>query len=333
MNKIASIIIFLSFLSIDSYSQTCLPEGITFTTQSQVDSFQIANPGCSVIEGSLIIGPENSWDEINISNLDSLIVITSILGDLKVWNNDLLPNLSGLDSLINIEGDLKIETNSSVEDLLGLEALTTIGGNLRIYGGNYITSLNGVDNLSSVGGDLTISYSNALADISSLSNLTIIGGALTVQNNATLDNLVGLDNIEYSLITSLTISNNLNLSNCAVLSVCDYITSENAIVQISNNVSACNNEGQVSAACISLSVDEMELTSDFLLYPNPSGAFITISGSSNIENLSIFNQIGQKVYSEKQVQNPINVSNLESGIYILEFQVDKKKVREKLVIE
>ena len=52
-----------------------------------------------------------------------------------------------------------------------------------------------------------------------------------------------------------------------------------------------------------------------------------------IENLSIYNQIGQKVHFEDQVQNPVDVSKLESGIYILEFQVDKMIVREKLVLE
>ncbi len=332
MKKYSALFIFLLLSSL-TYSQSCLPDGFVFTTQSQVDSFQINNPGCTSVEGSITIGPENSWDEINISNLDSLIVLNEIQGDLLVWNNDLLANLTGLDNLTSVGGDLKIETNSSIENLLGLEALTTVGGNLRIYGGNYITSLAGIENISSIGGDLTISYSNALADISSLANLTSIGGALTVQNNATLDNLVGLDNIDYSSIVSLTIMNNLNLSNCAVLSVCDYIDSENAIVQISNNVSACNNESQVSNACISLGLDEYDMITNILIYPNPSKGLIIISGDPIIESISIYNQIGQEVYFENQVQNPVDVSNLKSGIYILEFKVNKKMVREKLVIE
>jgi hypothetical protein len=38
-----------------AYSQGCLPEGITFTTQAQIDSFQINYPGCNAVEGNVII--------------------------------------------------------------------------------------------------------------------------------------------------------------------------------------------------------------------------------------------------------------------------------------
>ena len=33
------------------FSQGCLPEGITFTTQEQIDNFQTNYPGCTEIEG------------------------------------------------------------------------------------------------------------------------------------------------------------------------------------------------------------------------------------------------------------------------------------------
>jgi hypothetical protein len=34
-----------------SWAEGCLPEGIKFTTQAQIDSFQINYPGCTEIEG------------------------------------------------------------------------------------------------------------------------------------------------------------------------------------------------------------------------------------------------------------------------------------------
>ncbi len=33
----------------------CLPEGITFTTQAQIDNFQLNYPGCTEIEGDMKI--------------------------------------------------------------------------------------------------------------------------------------------------------------------------------------------------------------------------------------------------------------------------------------
>ena len=54
----------------------CLPEGITFSTQEEIDNFQINYPYCTEIEGDVII----EGDEI--TNLDGLSVLNSISGFL-----------------------------------------------------------------------------------------------------------------------------------------------------------------------------------------------------------------------------------------------------------
>lgn len=59
------------------YAQSCLPDGITFTTQAQIDSFQINYPGCTEIEGSVDIYSDD------IQNLQGLSVVTSIGGSLQ----------------------------------------------------------------------------------------------------------------------------------------------------------------------------------------------------------------------------------------------------------
>jgi len=49
----------ITFLSLVLLSQGCLPEGITFTTQAQIDSFPINYPGCTEIEGDVgIVGDD-----------------------------------------------------------------------------------------------------------------------------------------------------------------------------------------------------------------------------------------------------------------------------------
>ncbi len=58
------------------FSQPCLPEGIWFETQEQIDNFQNNYPGCTEIMGTVLI--EGS----NITNLDGLQVITAIGGYL-----------------------------------------------------------------------------------------------------------------------------------------------------------------------------------------------------------------------------------------------------------
>lgn len=57
-------------------SQACLPQGITFSTQEQIDNFQTNYPDCTEIEGDVII----EGDEI--TNLDGLNVLNLIGGFL-----------------------------------------------------------------------------------------------------------------------------------------------------------------------------------------------------------------------------------------------------------
>ena len=65
------------FISITAISQSpCLPEGIIFTTQEQIDSFQINYPGCLEIEGNVLI------EGNDISNLDALYILSGIGGYL-----------------------------------------------------------------------------------------------------------------------------------------------------------------------------------------------------------------------------------------------------------
>jgi len=63
MKKVVVFIVSLMFLQFTCSSQPCLPNGIIFTTQNQIDSFQINNPNCTEIEGDVRI------EGIDITNL------------------------------------------------------------------------------------------------------------------------------------------------------------------------------------------------------------------------------------------------------------------------
>ena len=76
-------------------AQSCLPNGIIFTRQSQIDSFQINYPNCTQIEGNVEI--EGS----DITNLNGLSTITSIGGgNLYILSNNSLTSLTGLNNII-----------------------------------------------------------------------------------------------------------------------------------------------------------------------------------------------------------------------------------------
>jgi len=88
--------IFFPFVSI-----ACLPDGITFSNQSEIDNFPIDYPDCDVIEGNVIISGTD------IINLNGLLNIEIIEGDLIINNNNELNDLNGLNNLITIEGGVE----------------------------------------------------------------------------------------------------------------------------------------------------------------------------------------------------------------------------------
>ena len=231
-------------------SQSCLPEGIDFNTQAEIDSFQINYPECIEIEGDVEI---NGSD---ITNLNGLNVLTHIGGNLNVCGNDILTSLTGLENMISIDGgliigcytqgnpaltslealagvinvggDLVIIETNSLEDLTGLEGVTSIGGNLQIWWNHSLMSLSGLNNLNTVGGDLSIGINfygdlhgnPTLASLTGLGDLTSVGGGLEIIANNALTSLSGLEGL--TSLDGLTIRSNNSLTSLTGL---DNLTS------------------------------------------------------------------------------------------------------------
>jgi hypothetical protein len=201
MKNLTLLLFVLLFTQITAYSQPCLPEGITFTTQAKIDNFQTNYPNCTEIEGDVIIGA--SW-WTGITNLNGLSVLTAIGGELSICCNDVLTSLTGLENLTYIGGHLTIGDywtggNPSLTSLSGLDNLTSIGGNLEIGYNDSLTSITGLENLSFIEGNLNIGGvyvgNPSLTSLSGLDNLDSIGGTLKIWENAALTSLTGLENL------------------------------------------------------------------------------------------------------------------------------------------
>ena len=81
------------FLPFTVSSQGCLPNGIIFSSQAQIDNFQTDYPNCTQIEGDVTISGND------ISNLYGLNVLTSVGGYLNIYGNTALVSLQGLDNI------------------------------------------------------------------------------------------------------------------------------------------------------------------------------------------------------------------------------------------
>ncbi|NQU35694.1 MAG: T9SS type A sorting domain-containing protein [Bacteroidetes bacterium] len=73
---------------------------------------------------------------------------------------------------------------------------------------------------------------------------------------------------------------------------------------------------------------------DITIFPNPTNKFLTISyiNDNKINQISIYNQIGQQIFNNVGATNKIDVSNIPSGLYIIEVVTNETKAREKLII-
>ena len=171
-------------------SQSCLPAGITFDTQTQIDNFQTDYPGCSEIEGNVLIKNDD------ITNLIGLNVLTSIWGRLRFYDCDVLSSLEGLENITFIGGDLDIYGSSDVlTNLTGLDNLTTIGGGLIVNQTDALTSLTGLENVTTIQGYLQVSGNESLINLTGLDNLISVGENMWIGENTVLTNLTGLESL------------------------------------------------------------------------------------------------------------------------------------------
>lgn len=319
------------------HAQNCLPEGITFSTQSQIDSFQVNYPGCTIIEGNVVISGDD------ITNLNGLSVLTAVESDLGIDGNPLLSNLSGLHNVTQVGADFDIADNASLTDLTGLESLIYTGLDLSIEFNPNLLNLSGVENLKTIGAELVILENDKLSTLTGLENLsrietaisinsnpvlasleglsaldTLVGGLL-INNNLTIESLTGLDSVAI-LNGPVNIQNNPLLSVCSVKSICDYLNNGgNAI--IANNQTSCNSILEVQTACITSAKPLIGTCKNLVsIYPNPcfDKMFIKLNNEElcNARIYNIYNQLFKTVilYHGK---NEINISGFPSGVYYI----------------
>lgn len=76
-------------------------------------------------------------------------------------------------------------------------------------------------------------------------------------------------------------------------------------------------------------------TNALRMYPNPANEVLNLSCQSNIENITLYNTLGQAVYKQASSTNEVavNVSNLSKGVYILTAQVGNELVRKQFIKE
>jgi hypothetical protein len=336
-------ITFFFFVTIPSlFSQSCLPDGITFLNQQEIDNFQLNYPGCSIIEGDVMIHGYNIdnlnglgiltgiggmllIDSTQLTDLQGLNSLVSIGGSFQITRNNYLDHLNGLSSLTEINGELNVSF-SGVENFSGMPQIASIGG-LRIYFTG-TQSLTGLEGLTSIHGGISIRNSFYLQSLASLENVQSINGSVVIQFTW-LKSLHGLENIDPHSISDIYISGNDSLSECDVKSICNFLAEPGGNVTIGTNAPGCNNQEEIIEACVLKINEDPEMNNRMPIFPNPTSGFLTVNYTYTGDILvEIFNYQGCCIRKCMLNANSphIDISDINSGIYFVKIQTKENHV-------
>ncbi|WP_179318707.1 T9SS type A sorting domain-containing protein [Winogradskyella helgolandensis] len=282
-----------------------------------------------------------SIDVSNNTNLTSLIVTSNQLTSIDVSNNT---GLTFLALAFNQLTNLDVSNNTNLITLgVSYNELTTIdlSNNINleevIIFNNQLTSIN-VSNITGLI-DLYLGF-NQLTNIDLSSNVNLdliyINNNLLTSIDLTSNNQLGYVILNDNSLTSLNIQNGSNTlidsyfivngnSDLLCIQVDDVNYSE-------TNWTTIDLQTSFSTDCSALSIVDFNQNS-FKIFPNPAKDQFTIQLDklSNLQNVSIYNNIGQLILTSKETT--IDSSKLASGLYVVEIETNRGKSAKKLIIE
>jgi hypothetical protein len=317
MKKLILILTLIAISHGIAFSQGCLPEGITFTTQEEIDNFQANYPGCTEIEGDVLIGsPEGNFTIMNLQGLNNVVKID---GRLDIAGCHGIGDLSGLNSLTEVGDYLQISYCTELDNLSGLNSLTQVGRGLVITNNHMLTSLQAFESLTEIGGEFWLGNNESLASLDGLNNLISIDSSIKINGNFNLADISALSAIDPTAIkTYIAFIGNFDLSDCAIQSICDYIENPTGLIMINNNGPGCSSMAEVEAACLT-SVEEMNAPDEIIVFPNPATESITLTvpGGQTIDEVIIYNYLGQRTLVAKPVNNTVDIGRLAKGLFFV----------------
>lgn len=291
-------------------------------------------PNLQSLEGLESLTSVGGWFDIGLADslidLSGLENLSTLNNGIYIYYNENLASLDGLENLETLNLDLYLMRNDNLSDLGALSNLTEINGRIIIDDNEVLENLSGLDNISSINGTLQFTDNVQLNDLSALSNLTDGVTFLRISGNENLESLNGINNISIDSLRTLVITDNPLLSYCSVESVCNYLAYSDGLDLISNNSNGCLSEDEVETNCVAFGIEEEDELS-VSIYPNPAKSELFISNESNIEleELIIYNQMGQEVMYLNKVESRIDISSLQSGVYLIEIRssdINKKQI-------
>ncbi|NOR88028.1 MAG: hypothetical protein GQ527_10495, partial [Bacteroidales bacterium] len=269
-------VIFLLSIPLVNTAQNISKDGWTFSFQYQIDEFPANHPGETSLQGGLSIQGNN------ITNLDSLIQITTITGDLLIDNCDTLIDISGLSNVEYING-IDIKNNRNLKSINCFDKVTSLEGSINIYANDSLTYISSLQNLTHIGGSFTIKYNDLLTDLPSFPYLVEIGGNMDLSNINEIENLQCFQYLT-KIGRNLTIINNLSLIDLTGLQNIDSLN----YLQIMWNPSLRSLEGlqQIKTSSSGINISTNDTLQNIAFNHVKRSRQIYIASNKNLINMN-----------------------------------------------
>ena len=325
MKKIIPFILLI--LNLNVKAQPCITNGITFTTQSQIDDFPTQYPNCTEIQGNLEIdgganitnlnglsniikidGNIEVYDNTNLTSFVGLEQLEIITGDFDVINNGLI-NFTGLNNLNEVKGFVWIDSHTALENFEGLNNLTEVGDFFEIWDNLALTTLEGLENLETIQGGFHLNYNPLLVNLNGLEKLYSTGGRFVLNDHPQLENLDALINLRH-------IGETFRIQSCQNLKTLNGL---DGLISVANNVRIFNNT-QLEDCSINLLCNNWTVGGDIDIFNNALGCMDTLEIFSKCqEGIS-----GTVYYDFNQNQQR---DSFEGGIPMLEINISPNNTR------
>ncbi|MCA0133079.1 T9SS type A sorting domain-containing protein [Winogradskyella alexanderae] len=111
------------------------------------------------------------------------------------------------------------------------------------------------------------------------------------------------------------------------LNVGDSFTSTDAsgalTIEFNSDASVTETGWEADVTCNVLSVNEFDYLDSFTYYPNPVKNTLTLNAQNNIENVRMYNMLGQEVMrvQPQTVDSELDMSGLETGTYFVQVTI------------
>lgn len=329
---------------LEAISNTTLPTSITVATQNSVPAAITTSGGTLQLTASVLPQTANqnvTWSIVEGNTLATInptglvtaiangilkvratsVIESTVFGEIQIQlsNQPLVyctPNFSqGVEPITLVEFAGISNTTADATSSPAYENFTTMVGNVMI-GNPYPIRLKGNTN-----GPYS-SYYKAYIDWNNNGTFEDSEGQQLGYHTAS----TGVDNVE--LTAEIIVPATATIGNVRMRILKKYQSS---------TIPACNTDSYGQAEDYTLNVqenlgiDDFDKT-NFKLYPNPTTGILNLQTDLEVQDIQIYNQLGQFIASQKTTQ--VDLSNVSSGMYIIQInfkngQTSKQKVVKK----